>query len=630
MSSNNLKIGAHFGTEKGLIGAVDACQTIGADAIQVFFKSPMNMRNKIKLKDEDAEETKEALKESGIFLVTHGSYLLNLCNPVNTRTKWLRNNLIEDLEFADKCGSVGVVIHMGSRNIKVSGKKVVLSYEEAEENMIDNIRTILNKYKGNAKIILETCSAEGAKIAPSVEEFAHLYNSFTDDEKERIGLCVDTCHIFVAGYAINIPSGFHSFFQKFDDLIGLEKITCFHMNDSKAPVASRRDRHDNIGKGYIYKDNMYALRMVKHIASKYSIPLIMETHDKAPYKTYKTEVELIRELDDLEQDIPENYRRNRIIKILKRLEEIHKIKGDGFRAKAYGKGVYIVKNYDGVLPSNMKDLKKIKGIGKGLAEKIIEITETKSLKKLDDLENNKEVLDIIELHDIAGFGPSTVGKLMKEHKIKNLEMLRDAYEKDPDKLKLTNQQELGLVHFDDLHERIPRDKIKIFEKELKKVIKKVSKELQITITGSYRRKKETSGDIDILLSHKSFDTKDEVKNSDRDYISEILEKLNKKYEHIGTIARGKSKYMGLHKIDEKIRHIDIIFMPMNSYYSAMLYFTGSKDLNIKMRNIAKNKDYILNEWGLFKNEDDSPFEVSSEEDIFKLLDMNYIKPEKRG
>ena len=143
MSSNTLKIGAHFGTEKGLIGAVDACETIGANAIQVFFKSPMNMRTKIKLKDEDAKETKVALKETGIFLVTHGSYLLNLCNPVNNGTKWLRNNLIEDLEFADKCGSVGVIIHMGSRNIKVSGKKVVLSYEEAEENMVDNISTIL-------------------------------------------------------------------------------------------------------------------------------------------------------------------------------------------------------------------------------------------------------------------------------------------------------------------------------------------------------------------------------------------------------------------------------------------------------------------------------------------------------
>ena len=68
---------------------------------------------------------------------------------------------------------------------------------------------------------------------------------------------------------------------------------------------------------------------------------------------------------------------------------------------------------------------------------------------------------------------------------------------------------------------------------------------------------------------------------------------------------------------------------MESYHSAILYFTGSKDLNIKMRNIAKSKDYTLNEWGLFKNEDESPFEISSEEDIFKLLNMNYIKPKLR-
>ena len=627
MTSKNMNIGAHFSTEKGLIGAVDACETINGNAIQVFFKSPMNMKTKIKLTEEDAAQTKEAIKESGIFLVTHGSYLLNLCNPVDNSTKWLRDNLIEDLEFADKCGSVGVIIHMGSQNVKIKGKKVSISYDEALGNMVANIREILNEFKGNAKIILETCSAEGAKIAKTVEQFCQLYNSFTKIEKRRIGLCIDTCHIFVAGYSINLPSGFHDYFQKFDDLIGLSKITCFHMNDSKAPLASRRDRHENIGKGYIYKDNMYALRMVKHIAKEYSIPMILETHDKSPYSTYQKEIALIRDLDDVDRDIPESYRKNRIIRILSRLEEIHKIKNDGFRAKAYGKGVFAIREFNGTLPDNVKDLKKIKGIGKGLAEKIVEITNTGKLKKLDDLEADKGILDIIEMHSIAGFGPSTVSKLIKEHKIKNLTELRKSYGNG--KLKLTNQQELGLIHFDDLQERIPRDEIKGFEKELKKIVRKVSKDLNITITGSYRRKKDTSGDIDVLLSHKNMTKKDEVKNSEIDYLDKILEKLKKKYEHIGTIARGKSKYMGLHRIDEKVRHIDFIFMPMESYYSAILYFTGSKELNIKMREMAKSKNYTLNEWGLHKNEDNSRFDVSSEEDIFKLLNMGYIKPERR-
>jgi apurinic endonuclease APN1 len=627
MTSKNMNIGAHFSTEKGLIGAVDACETINGNAIQVFFKSPMNMKTKIKLTEEDAEQTKEAIKESGIFLVTHGSYLLNLCNPVDKSTKWLRDNLIEDLEFADKCGSVGVIIHMGSQNIKIRGKKATISYDEALGNMIANIREILNEFKGDAKIILETCSAEGAKIAKTVEQFCQLYNSFTEIEKRRIGLCVDTCHIFVAGYPINLPSGFHNYFQKFDDLIGLSKITCFHMNDSKAPLASRRDRHENIGKGYIYKDNMYALRMVKHIAKEYSIPMILETHDKNPYSTYRKEIALIRDLDDLDRDIPESYRKNRIIRILSRLEEIHKIKNDGFRAKAYGKGVFIVREFDGTLPDNVKDLKKIKGIGKGLAEKIVEITNTGKLKKLDNLEADKGTLDIIEMHSIAGFGPSTVSKLIKEHKINSLTELRKAYKNG--KLKLTNQQELGLIHFDDLHERIPRIEIKTFERELKKIVRKVSKDLNIIITGSYRRKKDTSGDIDVLLSHKNMTKKDEVKNSEVDYIDQILEKLKKKYEHVGTIARGKSKYMGLHRINEKVRHIDFIFMPMESYYSAILYFTGSKELNIKMREMAKSKNYTLNEWGLHKNEDNSRFDVNSEEDIFKLLNMGYIKPERR-
>ena len=233
MTSKNMNIGAHFSTDKGLIGAVDACETINGNAIQVFFKSPMNMKTKIKLTDEDAEQTKEAIKESGIFLVTHGSYLLNLCNPVDKSTKWLRDNLIEDLEFADKCGSVGVIIHMGSQNVKIKGKKVSISYDEALGNMVANIREILNEFKGNAKIILETCSAEGAKIAKTVEQFCQLYNSFTESEKRRIGLCVDTCHIFVAGYPINLPSGFHDYFKKFDNVKvvdPIQKLTSTDLN----------------------------------------------------------------------------------------------------------------------------------------------------------------------------------------------------------------------------------------------------------------------------------------------------------------------------------------------------------------------------------------------------------------
>ena len=119
MTSKNMNIGAHFSTEKGLIGAVDACETINGNAIQVFFKSPMNMKTKIKLTEEYAEQTKEAIKESGIFLVTHGSYLLNLCNPVDNSTKWLRDNLIEDLDLADKCCSVCFIIDMVLYNIRI-------------------------------------------------------------------------------------------------------------------------------------------------------------------------------------------------------------------------------------------------------------------------------------------------------------------------------------------------------------------------------------------------------------------------------------------------------------------------------------------------------------------------------
>jgi len=282
-----------------------------------------------------------------------------------------------------------------------------------------------------------------------------------------------------------------------------------------------------------------------------------------------------------------------IIEKLSKLQEIHKLLGDRFRADAYLNGIRIIRNYEGTLPRNKKDLKEIDGIGKGLSEKIEEIMTTGKLKKLEELENNPSIKSILQLTRIVGIGPKLSKKLIQS-KITSIQQLKQKVKEG--EIKLTNSQSLGLKYFDDLNTRIPRNEIEKFEKKLHKIVKKTDPDLTAQIMGSYIRGQSNSGDIDILLSHKNIQDKASM---NKDYIKEIVDSLKKNYENVGTLSKGKFKYMGLFKLDKIIRHIDIIFIPMESLPTAISYFVGSREHNMKFRETAKRQGYKLNEYGLY-------------------------------
>ncbi len=156
----------------------------------------------------------------------------------------------------------------------------------------------------------------------------------------------------------------------------------------------------------------------------------------------------------------------------------------------------------------------------------------------------------------------------------------------------------------------------------------------LELCGSYRREKLTSNDIDILISKKGTSFESKTQN----HLERFVNKLKNPMKHNDnkpllidsmTDKKIKTKYMGFSKLlDNPPRRIDIRFINYDSYPSALLYFTGSKDLNTKMRNIAKSKGYKLSEYGLF-DKDGKPFKVTSERDIFHKLDMEYISPQLR-
>lgn len=245
-------------------------------------------------------------------------------------------------------------------------------------------------------------------------------------------------------------------------------------------------------------------------------------------------------------------------------------------------------------------------IGKGIADKIFEYINTGKVKKLGELK--KEQKYIVNLTSILGIGPSMAKKLIKQ-KIYNIHDLKKS------KVKLTNAQLLGIKYHNDLKERIPKKDIDNFKKVLEKIIKSVDAKFEMM--GSYRRGLPSSGDIDILLYHEN----------DKNYLKEVVDKLAEYYKYIGKLSQGKSKFSGLFKINKKVRQIDMLFVPKESLYTAINYFTGSKEHNLKLREIAKKKGYKVSEYSLMKGNKKIP--ITSEKDLFNKLGMNYIKPENR-
>lgn len=206
--------------------------------------------------------------------------------------------------------------------------------------------------------------------------------------------------------------------------------------------------------------------------------------------------------------------------------------------------------------------------------------------------------------------------------------------KDTKNLKNLNYDQLiGLKYFNEIQKRIPRDEIVISEKTLITVAKNMDKNIVINVCGSYRRGKSTSGDIDVLISHKKIHTNEDIDNNINilQCFVRNLTKLNLLVDHINKYSQIHKKYMGMFKckISECARRIDIKYIPYDSLGASLLHFTGSKNFNTQLRRHALKKGFTLNEYGLINKETKEFVPSSNEENIFKLLDYKYHSPEER-
>lgn len=298
--------------------------------------------------------------------------------------------------------------------------------------------------------------------------------------------------------------------------------------------------------------------------------------------------------------------KKQILNLLLEFRNIYRSLNDTYRERAYQNAYYSILKIDDI-PETKKELSSIKNIGSGIANKIHEYIKTGEVKKLKTLKKQQKY--ILNLTSVLGIGPSLAKKLIKKN-IYNVSVLKKEFNKG--NVKLTNAQQLGLKYYKELQQRIQRKEIDKFKNKLKKETKILFK-----LMGSYRRGSKTSGDIDILIYDK--------KNVNR--LNEFVNIISDNYELVGKLSKGKNKFSGLFKINNKIRHIDVLYVPVESLYTAINYFTGSKEHNLRLREFAKQKGYKVSEYSLTKN--GKVISVNSEKDLFDIIGMKYILPKNR-
>lgn len=288
------------------------------------------------------------------------------------------------------------------------------------------------------------------------------------------------------------------------------------------------------------------------------------------------------------------------------------------RLKKLKESLKIIKKFKHKITKG-SDLLGIKGIGKGTIIRINKILNSDSNYEKN---NSTKIAQIKKLELIYGIGQKMAIKL-HDNGIKNIAMLK----KSPLLQTLPEQVRMGVKYYGVYENNIPRIEIEKVKRFLETEIKKIDNQLILTVCGSFRRCNKKSNDIDILICHKKQRTKNLLLTNN--YLQTFVNSLKNTFL-IDQLSFGPLKYSGFCKFENyPIRRIDIRYVAFNSYYTALLYFTGPAEFNINMRNIAKKNKYKLNEYGMYSfTENGNPIKmkINSEYDIFKLLKIKYIHP----
>lgn len=281
-----MKIGSHVSMNgtKMLLGASEEAVSYGENTFMIYTGAPQNTRRK-SIDKLNIEVGQEHMKEHGISdIIVHAPYIINIGNSIKPQTFEIGVSFLrQEIDRTEAIGSRQIVLHPGAH--------VGAGVEEGIKKIIEGLNEVLTK-DDQVQIALETMAGKGSECGFEFEHIAQIMDGVTYNEK--LSVCFDTCHTHDAGY--NIVEDFDGVLEEFDNIIGVDKIKVVHVNDSKNERGARKDRHENIGFGYIGFD---ALNYVVHHPQLKEIPKILETpfvgSDKNNKKPpYKFEIEMLR------------------------------------------------------------------------------------------------------------------------------------------------------------------------------------------------------------------------------------------------------------------------------------------------------------------------------------------------
>ncbi len=281
---SNKYVGAHTSAAGGVYNAIRNAEAIGAKAFALFTKNQRQWKAK-PLDAETIDTFKRMLEESGILpkhVLPHDSYLINLGHPEDEKRQKSFDTFVDEVERCMQLGLDRLNFHPGSHLKKITE-------EQCMDYIADNMNRTLDRTEG-VTLVLENTAGQGSNLGWKFEHLAYIIDRIED--KSRVGVCIDTCHMFTAGYDIRTRDAYDVSMAEFGNVIGFDYLRGMHLNDSKPGLGSHVDRHESIGKGKI---GLEAFRFIMNDPRMDDIPLILETIDET---IWAEEIRLLYSLEE--------------------------------------------------------------------------------------------------------------------------------------------------------------------------------------------------------------------------------------------------------------------------------------------------------------------------------------------
>lgn len=304
--TTGFKFGAHVGMSGGVYNAVTNALNIGANSFALFLRSPRRWESP-PISSEDAARFKSLCKEHGYDtmkdILPHGSYFINLANPDEEKNLKSYETFLDDLKRCEQLGIGLYNFHPGS--------SLGSDHDAALDKLAENINKAIDETEF-VKVVVEIMAGHGNYVCGTLDDIGLLVKKVKN--KDRLGICIDTCHAFAGGYDLSSEEAWMKFWKEFEEKVGFEYLASLHINDSMAPLGANRDLHQSLGWGFL---TLECFRLLVNDERMKDLPLILETPvGKNETTAYGEEIKLLEWLQGRSKDDAE---------YVKKCEELHRL-----------------------------------------------------------------------------------------------------------------------------------------------------------------------------------------------------------------------------------------------------------------------------------------------------------------